>query len=399
MISVLFANEGGTGRGHALALRRVADALGPAFAKEAALYRDDLLPIIQPVCDAVFRGPGLSYDRTWRLSNGAVATSTFGEFLGDLGFRDVDFLSRNIAWWKDLFASRAYDLVVTEYAPCALLAARASGIRCAVVGGGYGIPADGLTEFPVFLPQHFERIYDESEMVAAVNKAAVPLGLDPIGYLPQVFDCDAKLVTSLPLFDPYDGLRLEPLLSPGTDCPAAVGGSGEEVFVYLSNPDAVRPALIEALARIPLPVRAYLPWRSPAIADRLLAGGVTLIDQPAPPDQFASRTRLFINAGQSDTMTFGFAAGLPSLAFPEHLEHTFQATRAQGKGLAQIAPDGPADALVQAIELAYQDTQLAARTQAVAPEIRAILSQDRRKAMQERLRPVLVDIVKQKGLA
>jgi hypothetical protein len=399
MISVLFANEAGTGRGHVLALKRVADALGPAFYREAALYRDDTLPIMEPVCDAVFRGPGLSYDRSKRLGSAAVTTSTFGEFLGDLGFRDVDFLSRQVAWWKEVLVSRSLDLVVAEYAPCAMLAARAAGIPCVVVGGGYGIPADGLEEFPIFLPQHSERIHDENEMAAAVNTAAGPLGLREIKHLPQVFDCDAKIVTSLRLFDPYDGMRAEPPLSPWTDCPSEMGGSGEEVFVYLSNPDAVRPALIDALASVGLPVRVYAPWRTSAISDSLIAGGVTLVDQPAPADEFARRTRLFINAGQSDTMTFGFAAGLPSLAFPEHLEHTFQASRAQKEGLASIGGNGTADELVQRIQHVYHDPSLSARAKAIAPEIRSILSQDRTKAMQERLRPVLVDIVKRKKLA
>ncbi len=94
----------------------------------------------QPYCEAVYQGAYLPYDATPRSGPDSVRTATWGEFMGDLGFRDPAFLATQIGWWRETMRTRRISLVIADYAPCALLAARSWGIPCAGIGTGYGLP-------------------------------------------------------------------------------------------------------------------------------------------------------------------------------------------------------------------------------------------------------------------
>src|SRR5690606_347396 len=116
---------------------------------------------IRPYCSSVFQAAFLHYDRSDRIDLGDIQASTCGEYLGDLGFRDHEFLSRQIGWWQEVIRARRISLVIGEFAPCALLAARGLGGPAGAARIGYTTPRPGSEEFPVIIPDYAERIHDE----------------------------------------------------------------------------------------------------------------------------------------------------------------------------------------------------------------------------------------------
>lgn len=389
MRRALLAWEGGGGRGHLVTLKTVAEALGDRFRFDAALCRLDHASELEASCDSIYQGAYLWYREEHRKSRGGVAAATWGEFLADVGFADGAFLSRQIAWWQEVIRVRRIKLVVGDFAPCALMAARSLGVPAFAIGTGYSCPPADMAEFPILLPQHYaERIYDEREIVATINAAATPLGCREIGSFPAIYACDDQLVRTLPLLDPYDGLRSRPLLPPVADTPSAVSdGSGGEIFVYFSTTERDNPALMEAIEDLGAPTRLFMPGIPDELAARLASCGVIIERAPVPVDQIARRSRLIMHSAQHGILCLGLGAGLPQVAVPQHLEQVYHARRAEAAGVLRVVMSNERAVGVfrEVVRACLDQPAVAARAQALAVELRPQLLRDPRAEIRKRV--------------
>jgi UDP:flavonoid glycosyltransferase YjiC (YdhE family) len=373
----LLACEGGAGRGHVVTLRSVAKALQDKFVFDAALCRLEYASEISSYCEAVYQSAYLPYDATPRSGPDSVRTATWGEFMGDLGFRDPAFLAMQIGWWRETMRTRRISLVIADYAPCALLAARSWGIPCAGIGTGYGLPPPSLKQFPILLPEYDKKLYDEREMVDAVNRAGAPLGVPHIEHLPQVYQCDEQLHRSLPLLDPYRAHRTAPPVPPVADLATSIAQDGEEIFIYFSTTERENAQLMDAIVSLAAPVRMFMPNIDDALAARMTAAGVIIERQPVPVDEIARRTRLLLNSAQSGIASLGLAAGLPQVCFPQHLEQLYVARQIADAGAGvSVGRSATTDEISTTIKTAYHDASLSARAREFSAEVRPYFAQD-----------------------
>ena len=192
MRRALLAWESGSGRGHIMALKTIAEAISDRFECDAALCRMKHADELATTCVSVFQARHLRYDPASPRHASGVKTATWGEFLGDIGFRDAEFLASQIGWWKAQMQKRRITLLVADFAPCAMLAARSLGIPCVAVSPGYGVVPGHLPEFPVLIPEYATRIYDEAEMLAAINTAGLAQDVPPLQHFPQLYDWRRK---------------------------------------------------------------------------------------------------------------------------------------------------------------------------------------------------------------
>ena len=172
MPRALLAWEAGDGRNHIATLRAVAENIGDRFSFDAALCRIAYQAELAAICDAVVKGPWLPYSNEHRQAQGNPRTATWGEFMGDIGFRRPEILRKSIGWWQQTMRDRDISLVIADCAPCALLAARGLGIPGDAVCTGNLVPPADMETFPVLLPRHATRIYD---------RLALPVGTEIAG--------------------------------------------------------------------------------------------------------------------------------------------------------------------------------------------------------------------------
>ena len=372
MRRALLAWESGAGRGHIVALKKVANAISDRFECDAALCRMKHADELADSCVAVFQARYLRADPKSLRKGTGVQTATWGEFLGDIGFRNAEFLASQIGWWKSVIQERRITLVVADFAPCAMLAARSLGIPCVAVSPGYGVVPGNYMEFPILLPEYATRLYDEAEMVAAINQAGEAHDVPTLQYLPQLYDCEAHLVRTLPLLDPCQGDRMFDVLLPLDEQMTEIDGKGDEVFVYFSTNEASEPEVIRAIANLGLPTRAFAPALDDAGLNALAASGVMVERTPYPIDEMRKRSRLLVNAGQHGTLCFGMMAGLPQVSLPQHLEHTYYARKAAQHSVCTVIDRSKRsfDAVMGAVHTAYHDKDLQARCQTLGAELR-----------------------------
>lgn len=401
MIRILLACEGGSGLGHVDSLAMFARALGSAFTFDGVHYSDDALSALGDFCDASFKGPAFLPSAARATSKASLDGWSWANFLERCGLGNVQALAPSLNWWRSTLRLRQIDLVISDYAPRALIAARMLGIPAVLTGTAYSVPPDGLERFPAFLDRSQPTTVDEAAMTEKLNAYCVIRGLPRLRVLPDLFNCDVKLPQGLHFLDPYDGLRTEPLLPRPANFSRFMAGEGNEIFVYLSNVISDPDYMLDALDELGAPVRLFVPWLDPARVAAIRSRGVLVEDKLLHPDDIARRTRLMVLYGQPGTMALGLASGIPQVALPQHIEQIVHAERAALKGGVRVVRrEGlDRDGFITAIRAAYADGNLLAAAQAGAPAIRREMDIDVDGMIREALRPALVGIIKRRGLA
>jgi len=390
MLGALLAWEQGGGRGHLVSLKTIAEAVRDRFSFDAALcqlaYKDELAGLCEPV-----QGPWLPFSNEYRKSLGNPRRATWGEFMGDIGFRRPEILRESIGWWQGVMRECDISLVIADCAPCALMAARGLGIPSVSVGTGYLAPPSNMESFPILLPRYSTRIHDEAEIVDIINSVVSEFGVPKLERFPEVYASSDQLVFTLEMLDPYTAWRTQPLLPPimgGIPEPAS---GGDEIFIYFSTTEKSDPRLMEAIGGLGVPVRLFMPGIDDTMAENFLRQGVHVERSPVPVDLIASRSRLMVNAAQHGTLCMGLAAGLPQVSVPQDLEKQYHAEAAAARGVMITVDqeDRSVDRFRSIVLDAYENSAMARRAKDLADDFRPHFQANQRKLIRRRIAAVM----------
>lgn len=390
----LLACETGTGRGHVATLAGVAQALAGRYRCVAGLSRLEYAAVLALHCREVVQAPVMA-----RRPDAEVIAARPGQpapppqstadddlapviwadswvnWIGRRGFRHVGRLRRQVRFWQDLIWRSGATLVVTDYAPAALLAARALGVRSVVTGTAIGIAPVAMPRFPLLgeVPDGF--LLDEDETAALISQAVAPLGGPPLARLAELYTATLPLARGFAIWDPYAEWRRQRLLLPIEQHPPRGDGRGNVVFAYLSTTEFTEPAIVEALRSLPLPTLMFAPGVAPGLAAELQADNprLAISSVPLPMAQIARNARLVLNAGQAGTAAMAMLAGIPMLALPQHNEHAANARGAAQAGGHRVLyrRQRSAGAITAALVEMWDDSALAAQAVALADALRA----------------------------
>lgn len=399
-LKVLLANEAGIGRGHIVKLASMAKSIA-VLRKDAVFtaglarhkHADELVSLGVKVLAA----PVMGYTPEAVADPLVEGNATWGDYLFAMGLARVDLARHAIAWWQKTIVAEDASLLVTDYAPFAMLAARgmrAQGWQIEVIstGTGYSVPPADMAAFPQLLPDYARRSHYEPEVLAMLNGVMAEFDFPPLPSLPAIYDVALSLPSTLPFLDPYQKFRTpEALLPPQIDrCPALAGG-GDEVFIYFSTKELDDPEVVAALAEMPLPCRGFMPGADAATAARLAAAGVNLSDRPISVAEITAGSRLVLHSAQHGILSLAAFAGLPQVALPQHLEQVFHGRRAGQQGvLDQLEQrQRSKDAILDMVQSMYHDRHIAQHAQDFARALRADTPMDSSAALQDRLAPLL----------
>lgn len=388
----LLACETGTGRGHVVTLAGAAQALAGRFDCVAALSRLEYAAVLSLHCTAVHQAPVMA-----RRPDAEVLAARPGQPLGALpdlggrkvrwadswvnwigrrGFRNVEHLRAQVRFWQDMIWQTGASLVVTDYAPSALLAARALGVPSVVVGTAIGIAPPEMPRFPVLSPVPGGVLLDEDQTAALISEAVAPLGGPPLARLAELYTATLPLARGFAVWDPYAEWRRQKLLLPLETAPPLSTARGDCIFAYLSTTEFTESAIVQALERLPLPVLMFAPGLPPGRAAALRAANprLTISPVPLPVDDITRRARIILNAGQAGTAAMAMLAGIPMLALPQHNEHAANARGAAKSGAHRVLyrDQRSAGAIVQALCEMWDYRPLWDRAQALAVDLRAL---------------------------
>lgn len=373
---VLLCWEAGANRGHLLTLASVAKAVAGRASVHARLCRLDHASILAPFCNDIARGWPLKMQRL-TLEDQAKAAQyklTWAMWLKARGYADPEYLRAVFEWWRDTIWSLQPTVVVGDYAPTALMAARALGIPSIAVGNVYGLPPSDMEHFPTIGRHEAEKDLDQDAFSAQINETLLPSGFLPLNRLPEIYQSTMALPNGLSLCDPYTAWRSRAPLLPVNALPALNDGTGDVVFAYLPRKQVSDPTILDALTKIDLPTLLVAPLLSDSLLARLRANPMLEIRRTAiPTDVMIRRARIILCAGQGGTTALAVLSGVPYLALPSDQE---KLNNAKGVSVLRscryiIQRERSAENILNELHQMWHDPSIATDARAAARTLRA----------------------------
>lgn len=318
---------------------------------------------------------------------------SFAEILRGCGYRDPEVLAGLITGWRGLFAKFRPDLLVEDFAPTALLAARIDGIPRVRCGNGFCQPPR-LAPIPPFrfdaAPPEARVRQSEAEVLAVVNAALARVGAAPLDHLAQQFESDDDLLCTFPELDHYGSRPTSGYWGPNLQTAAGehvewTGVAGKRVFVYVKRHLPHVDALIDALVARGCQVLAFIPDLEPERRARLEGPGRVASRGAVKLDAVLNRCDLVVSHG--GTLAPGtLMRGIPQLVFPTQYEQFLTGVRLQQLGVGRwIGPAEPPANVHAALASLLDDPRYGANARAYAKRYPHFTPKEQRRRIVARL--------------
>jgi rhamnosyltransferase subunit B len=372
MARILIGWELGAHRGHVEAIRLIAAALLAAGHEVSiALQQLDALGLERDLRLTLWQAPLWPRLLANRAGSHQRPVATMGDILARLGLDTPGVFAALVGGWDAIFAHAKPDVVIADFAPALLTAARGR-IRSINTGNPFTCPPDQAERFPSLA--NCMTAYDEAALLDTVDADLHALGRPPLGSLPGLFTADRTLIAGFEELDPYRAesrTYCAPAVVP--PLPQTIGGLGEELFVYGFNRFAPDHPLWAALALVQRPVRLYMAEPEPGHLAFFNRAKFKLEPHPLPFTKIAERSAATVSYGGHGFLSANLLAGLPQMIVSFDLEKRLNGTRLAALGLGDHVDQGELEpqALAARIDAVADDTVLAQCLKAAAPSFRA----------------------------
>jgi hypothetical protein len=308
--------------------------------------------------------------RSWNSNLGAIRNNSFTDYLAGLGFNSSAAVTAAIAHYDGLASLFEPDLVLCEHAYGGILAAR-EHLPVVAIGFCVRLPPIVNGGFPIF-PGRIAPSVPVAELLASINRGLIAAGRFPLKEIGDLLRIAAVMPFGAPPFDFYADLRREPILPPSVPGlrDAYPTNDGDQVFVYLHAFVQEHPAVIDGLAALDMPVRAYLPNFSEET--RLKLSNVVIDSQPVPVKEIFARARCVVHLGGEQLTSACLAAGVPQVILSQWMDNRVSGGFVKANQLGDSMPIGAATAewITGTIRQCYEDQALKDRCNAAAPTYR-----------------------------
>ena len=355
----------------------------------------ELRPLaLVPESDAydVFQAP-----RNAREARDVAIPASYADILLGVGYRDRDELAALLGGWRTLFSLWRPDIVLADFAPTALLAARSLDIPRATYGNGFFTPprSSPLPPFRVDTPVDAERLRAaDAGALAGANAALARFDAAPLATLAEMFACDEDFLCTFPELDHYGsrpvsgywGPRLRVDLGNEARWPE---GQGARILIYVQKSTPHLDALIAALAEGPHRVLAYIPEIDEARRARLAARQRIVLERPVRLDSILSSCDLLVCHG-GEIAGGALASGVPLLVIPSHYEQYLTARCIDALGCGGwLTPDATAADVRRAVATLADRPQFKAAARAFAARYPAYSPLEQRRRIVARVEDIL----------
>jgi len=301
--------------------------------------------------------------RASRWGAGCREPASFSHILAQAGFADPGVLTGLISAWHGLFELFQPEVVLSQYAPTAHIAARIYGVPCLELAIGFEHPPD-VAPFPCFRPwlqlSADELMKTEQVILDNINGICVRRGVPAHQNLQQALKCDRTLFATFPELDHYqgrtDGRYTGPLFitDDGVDMEWPQDGF-QRIFVYL-KPDRWLPLVMQELDRSGASVVAFIPGIDGTMLPSYSSGRIRISSAKVKLSCLLPGMDLAVTHANHGTIAAVLLAGKPLLSIPTTIEQLMLSSCLESHGVGVgVARRGLSKAFAPALDRLLTD--------------------------------------------
>jgi UDP:flavonoid glycosyltransferase YjiC (YdhE family) len=350
---VVFAWELGTFLGHVerdLAVAQRLRQMG-ADVRFVVASLDTAEKVLAPAGFAFVPGPALR--RTVRRQRTPI---NFSELLFDAGYDDAESVRAAVRAWLELWKLMTPDVIVTDFAPTALLSAKIAGIPTVPLGPGFTVPPgrDPMPAFREDSPPSDEALRAaDQKVLVTINHVAQSFDRPAFETVGALFENPASQITSFPELDPHgpraDAQYVGPVSAQGRFRREQWSAErNTRVFAYLQPNVVGLDAILGALRQPTLETLCVIPGASDSLVKRFRSETLRMFTEPLELDVLLAGAHCVVSYGSAGLVSSALQAGAPLLLFPKFLEQHLNSARATRLGAGIIFPGIPTREKVKA---------------------------------------------------
>ncbi|MGB1884984.1 MAG: glycosyltransferase [Gammaproteobacteria bacterium] len=339
MARILFTWELGGGSGHVRPYVDIITTLLTQGHEVSFALRN--LHVAQPVLGDLnvrcFQAPYLLP----RFCDVVLPVDCSSKVLVNNGYDHADHLSGLIAGWRNLYEVIAPDVIIFDYSPTAMLAARNWPAGRIAIGTGFHLPPS-IDPLP-----RFDGTYDEQahgldrRLLAVINEAGAHYGVQPLARVSELFAADRTLLRTFPELDHYqqrrEGEYVGVLPAPTGAEPQWPAAPGKRVFAYL-KPFETLPALLKILHESRHSTIVHGDGIPAALEQQFDTETITFSKKPVDMKGVCRDADFAITNAGHGTAAELLLGGVPSLLLPLAAEQDLVAANVERLGAGLVAP-------------------------------------------------------------
>src|SRR5262245_1955694 len=333
-VTVLLAREMGEGLSHASRLLVVAKALKTKGWTPIVAARDVSTLVDQYRVEniSVVQAP---VHKSQVPAGERFRARSFADIVAACGFQQVEALWPVVVAWDNLLDLIRPAVVVADYCPILPLACLGR-VAVVTIGDGFVVPPGHLPKFPRIQSTGTE-MASEDVSLAHACEVQRRRGIRRLPTsLPKLIAGDASIVCTFPELDVYGRYRHVLATGPFASRLAPVPPSAKpSLFVYLAADFPKTRKLLQAIVNSGIPAAAYIRDASDDLKHALRARGLTIHNEPPPPESAFAQANLIIHHGGIGTVEACLMLGRPQLLLTRHLEQSLNGSLTRSLGIAE----------------------------------------------------------------
>lgn len=346
MAKIAIAWELGGGLGHLVRYRSLVDLLLEAGHSVSFLVRD------VGKAQSIFRQSGPEFHQVYPgetpQAQRLPAANSFAEVLFNCGFHDPTAVAQRVAHWLNVLQSVQPEVMIADYSPTGLLAARIRNITTVVSGNGFYVPPNCMPMPPLRYWLSCDRkalASNEQRVVTVVNQVLAGHQTGPVRSVAELYaTADRFLLTFAELDHCFERPAAEyfgSYPSPGFGAaPQWPLGAGPCLFAYL-DPQVLFDELLDAFKLTGARVCLYAPGCDERVRARCgELQNLVLMQMPVDLAAAAATCDAALTNANINTMTGFLLQGKPQLVVPYTLEKYLVGRRLELLGAGLSAPRG-----------------------------------------------------------
>lgn len=287
---------------------------------------------------------------------GAFEYEFYAQILERCVFGDDQLLARSIAQWDELLSTWRPDVMLTDFAPGALFAARLHQLPVVQIPVGWEAPPLE-SALPVIRPWKkvdpavISRYEDRLRM--RLNLWCDLRGANMLEELSDLYAIGTQLLTTFPEIDCFGPRCAEvnyvgPIITVDRGIPldwasdARSSGAPFRVLVYLKPSPALVPVLMYLRTVMRAEIIAILQELPPIVVGHLRSVGIRVVDAAVQLQRLLADAHLVVSNAGHGVAAAALLAGVPLLTIPLTIDQFLLASKLGSTGAAVVMPDGEA---------------------------------------------------------
>lgn len=269
---------------------------------------------------------------------------SFADILIRNGFHSQEGLTGLVRAWNALLSLLRPDLIVADYSPVALLAARGYGFPRVVFGTGFCAPPR-VSPSPAlrhWAPVSEDILQNREEYVLAVaNAVLAQMRGQPMQMVAELFDAEENFLCTFPELDHYPNRGAAHYWGPiyntsqgvAMDWPA---GEGKCIFAYIKTQHPNFETILGYLAGSGHRVLVFASGIVQSQIEKFQSDKMVISAQPIDLSRIIGSCDLAVCHAGHGTLGAMLMAGVPMLLLPFHLEQHLAANRVAKLGAGTV---------------------------------------------------------------